>query len=67
MELYINIIFRTENNQEQIDSQKRPFLDARLEIEQGVNERAEVSQDGLNDPLWPLTGYEIKKVIKYNF
>ena len=55
MELFLNIIFRTENNQGQIDSPKRPSLDARLEIELGVNERAEVSQDDRNEPLWPLT------------
>ena len=47
MELFLNSIFRTENNQGQIDSPKRPSLDARREIEVGVNERTEVSQDGV--------------------
>ena len=61
MELFLNIIFRTENNQGQIDSPKRSSLDARLEIELGVNETAEVSEDGINGPLWPLSGYDIKK------
>ena len=65
MELFLNIIFRTENNQGQIDSPKRTSLDARLEIELGVNERAEVSQDSPNDLSWPLTGYKIKKGSKF--
>ena len=64
MELFQTIIFRPISNSRQDDSPNRPSLDERLDIELGVNETTEDTQNIIDDPKLRADGYEIEKGFK---